>query len=160
MSVIRMAAVLRMMISAGEVSALPVGATWPAHQSVIWMNDQARKLGVLLPFIVSVRSDPATCVAVQGLDEALLLLSEEGVLAVEGSGYLAQWKVEPCAAPLARRQLLREDPALARLIVQAGQRLATLASTAVKNAETAALSWSSTVESGTPTDRQPPLVSL
>lgn len=98
--------------------------------------------------------------AVEGVEAALTALIHEGFLVQSGFGYTARWVIDPELATSARRELLREDPLIAVLLVQAGQRLAVWASTALKNAETAAASWAVTVDGPMPTVRQPPLVAL
>lgn len=160
MFLIGMSNLVSTMIAAGGVSALPVRTNWPVHRAVAWLADEARRSGLGLLSSVSVCPDPDACVALGGVDEAIEALVEEGFLSQSGTGYLARWVVDPASETSACRRLMREDVATARLVAQAGQRLATWASTALKNADRAAASWSSTVSSGTPTVRHPPLLAL
>ena len=105
-------------------------------------------------------SDPDAHLRVEGLDSAVDALVSAGFLLQAGTGYTGRWAVEPGAATKACLDLMRETPDTALLLVQAGQRLATWASTVLKNADTAAASWAETVSGPTPTVRQPPLVLL
>lgn len=151
---------LRTMMAVGEVNALPAGVTWPVHRALVWLRDEAERMGEELPFIVTVRPDPDALTAVEGADDAIVALVDEGFLVQSGLGYTARRTVEVRGATAARRALLREDPATVTLLVHAGQRLETWASTALKNADTAAASWASAVTGPTPTVRQPALVAL
>lgn len=148
------------MMAAGGLVALPVAVSWPIHRALIWLHDEVEQRGQVLPFAVRVRSDPDAYIAVEGAEEALAALIAEGFLVLSGSGYTARWAVEAGGVTAARRALLREDPATGALVVHAGQRLATWASTALKNVDTASASWSATVCGPIPTVRQPPLVAL
>lgn len=148
------------MMAAGGVSALPVRTNWPVHRALLWLAEEERRSGLEVLGSMSLQPDPDTCVAVAGVDEAIEALVEEGFLRRMGEGYLARWVVDPLSATSARRRLMREEIATARLVAQAGQRLATWVSTALKNADSAASSWSSTVVAGTPTVRHPPLLAL
>ena len=151
---------LGMMMAAGEVAALPVRVTWPVHRALAWLGEEARRRDAMPSLMLTLRPDPDACVAVDGADQALATLVDEGFLVLSGTGYAARWTVNPDSAAVARRALLREELVTVVLIVQAGQRLATWASTASKNADTAAASWASTVFGPMPTVRQPPLVAL
>ncbi len=157
---IRINKLLSIMMAAGEVTALPVRATWPVHRALAWLGEEAERRGTRPLSTLTLRPDPDACVAVDGAEQALATLIDEGFLVLSGTGYTARWAVNPDSAAAARRALLREEPFIAVLIVQAGQRLATWASTALKNADTAAASWASTVSGPMPTVRQPPLVAL
>jgi hypothetical protein len=157
---IRMDLVLRAIIAGGEVAALPVRASWPVHRAVVWLASESARRGVEPPLPVITKPDPDVYVAVDGVETALAALVAEGFLVQAGAGYTARWVMDPCAAISARRELMRTDPQVAGLLVQAGQRMATWASTVLKNADTAAATWSSTVCGGTPTVRQPALVAL
>ena len=149
-----MADLLAMMVASAEVAALPVGVRWPVHRALCALAEDHAVLAV------SSAPDPDVFVRVDGADEALQALIERGLLEKTGSGYTARWVVQPYAIPAARRALLREEPSTAAVITQVGQRLATWASTALKNVDNAASSWASQVASPTPTVRQPPLVAL
>jgi hypothetical protein len=157
---IRMENLLRTMMAGGGVSAQPVRVTWPVHRALIWLGEETGKQAATEWTDLTIRPDPDACRAVQGAEFALSLLIDEGFLVKSGEGYTAKWEVDPDQAANARRVLMREDPQVAVLLTQAGQRLARWASTAVKNAETAAESWASPVTGPTPTVRQPPLVAL
>lgn len=160
MSVRRMSDILSMMIAGGDVAALPARATWPVHRALLWLSDEATRRSVDLGLKILSEPDPDVCLAAVGAEEALSLLLDDGLLTGQGSGYTALWHVEGSFATYSRRAMLREEPATVRLICQAGQRLATAASTALKNADTAAASWASMVTGPSPTVRQPPLVAL
>jgi hypothetical protein len=156
----RMIYLLRTMMAAGEVAALPARVTWPVHRALAWLGEEAWRRGTVPSLTMTVGPDPDACVAVDEAEHALETLVHEGFLVQSGTGYTARWAVDLDAATVARRGLLREDPVTAALLVQAGQRLATWASTALKNADTAAASWAFTVIGTTPVVRQPPLVAL
>lgn len=160
MSVIRMTDLLALMIASGEVGALPVRTRWPIHQAFMDLAHRVTDISADGGFELRTAPDPEVFTRVDGADEALILVVETGLLEQVGSGYTARWAVVPDAANNARRTLLREDPAMARAITQAGHRLATWASTVLKNVDTAAASWASTVTSSTPTVRQPPLLAV
>ena len=148
------------MMAAGEVTALPARVTWPVHRALAWFDEETARRDAAPSFTMIVRPDPDACVAVDGAEHALAILVDEGFLVQSGTGYTARWAVDQGSAIVARRALMCEDPLTAVLLVQAGQRLATWASTALKNADTAAASWASTVFWPMPTVRQPPLVAL
>jgi hypothetical protein len=152
--------ILRTIMAAGDVTALPVRVTWPVHRALVWLLTESLRCGAAPPLTMVTRPDPDACVAVRGVEKGLAALVNEGFLVQSGTGYTARWVVDPISATSARRELLREDPVVAGLLVQAGQRLATWASTALKNSDTAAASWSATVPDVTPTVRHPPLVLL
>lgn len=160
MSSIRMKLILRTIIAGGEVTALPVRASWPVHRAIAWLASESARCGVEPPLSVITKPDPDVYIAVDGVETALAALIAEGFLVQAGAGYTARWVIDPDSAISARRELMRTDPHVADLLVQAGQRLATWASTALKNADTAAASWPPTVCGGTPTVRQPALVAL
>ena len=149
---------MRTIMAVGEMTALPVRVTWPVHRAVAWLLAECSRCGAAPPLRVMTRPDPDAYVAVDGVEKALAALIEEGFLVQLGAGYTANWIIDPHSATSARRELLREDPLMARLLVQAGQRLATWASTALKNSDTAAASWASTVSGAAPTVRHPALV--
>lgn len=151
---------LATMIAAGQVTALPVRVTWPVHRALIWLGEEADRRDAMPSLALTLRSDPDTGMAVDGAEQALAMLVDEGFLVLSGTGYTARWVLSPNPASAARRALLREDLVTAALLYQAGQRLAMWASTALKNADTAAASWAPTVVGPMPTVRQPPLVAL
>lgn len=151
---------LATMMAVGGVAALPVRGNWPIHRALIWLSSECSRHGLTTPVTVTTKPDPDVCVAVDGLDDALDALIADGFLVLVGAGYTARWLIEPGLAVCARRDLLRTDPSTAKLVAQAGQRLASWASTALKNADTAAASWTSTVCGTMPTVRQPELVLL
>jgi hypothetical protein len=157
---IQMNGILRIVLGSGRLSALPVRVTWPIHRALIWLQVEASLSGAVPHLEFTTRPDPDVYLAVDGVEQALAALIAEGFLVQSGSGYTARWVIAPEAATSARRELLREDPLMATLLVQAGQRLATWASTALKNVDTAAESWASTVDGSTPAARHPRLVSL
>ena len=157
---IRMCNVLRIMIAAGDVEALPVGVNWPVHRALAWLGSEAEGCGTDLSLTFKSWPDPDACIAVEGGDDAVAALIAEGFLVKCGAGYTARWAICPRAATDARRALMREGPLTAALFVQAGQRLATWSSTALKNSDTAAASWAFTVDGPIPTVRQPRLVAL
>lgn len=157
---IRIQNLLRIMIACGDAEALPVRVDWPVHRALVWLGAEARREGSSLAGLISTFPDPAVGLAVEGADDALTALLDQGFLTIEGEGYTARWRVPDAAAVEARRDLLREDLLNARLLAQAGQRLATWASMALKNADTAAASWASTVSEPTPTVRQLPVLAL
>src|SRR6516225_5295491 len=157
---IHMNRLLAMIMAAGEVTALPVRVTWPVHRALAWLGEEAGRRGAMPSLTLTLKPDPDACVAVDGAEQALAALVGEGFLVLSGAGYTARWAVNPDSAAVARRELLREELVTAVLIVQAGQRLAMWASTALKNADTAAASWASTVVGPMPTVRQPRLVAL
>ena len=130
------------------------------HRAVAWLSSESSRCGVAPPLPVITKPDPDAYVAVEGVEKALAALIDEGFLVQSGTGYTARWVISPGSATSARRELLRADPLTAGLLVQAGQRLATWASTALKNADTAAASWAATVCGATPTVRHPALVVL
>lgn len=152
--------ILRTIMAGGEVAALPVRATWPVHRAVVWLVSEFARLGIEPPLAVTTRPDPDVYTAVDGVESALTALVAEGFLVLSGAGYTARWVIDSSSVTSARRELMRTDPLVARLLVQAGQRLATWASTVLKNADTAAASWSSTLCGATPTVRHPALVAL
>jgi hypothetical protein len=152
--------ILRTIMAAGEMTALPVRVSWPVHRALGWLLAESSRCGAAPPLTMVTRPDPDACVAVEGVDRGLAALVDEGFLVQAGAGYTARWVVDPSSATSARRELLREDPLMAALLVQAGQRLATWASTALKNSDTAAASWPAAVHGATPTVRHPPLVLL
>lgn len=152
--------VLRIIMASGQVTGLPVRVTWPVHQALVWLSAEFSRRATAPPVPLTTRPDPDVCVAVDGVEDALAALIDEGFLVQAGAGYTARWVVDPESATSARRELLREDPLTGTLLVQAGQRLAVWASTALKNTETAAASWGVTVDGPTPTVRHPPLVAL
>lgn len=158
MSPDRMTILLKAMIACGGVSALPVRLNWPIHRAVAWLGSSGCKSSLGVSF--ATRPDPGVGLCVDGVEVALASLVDEGYLRKVGSGYTARWVVNEAMTPEARRILMSEQPAAAALIVQAGQRLAALASIALKNAESAATSWSETVIGSMPTDRHPPLVAV
>jgi hypothetical protein len=153
-----MYSVLRTILAAGEVTALPVRTTWPVHKAVLWLSSETDRLRIDLGLAVRTTPDPDVCMAAEGVEDALAALVADGFLRQSGVGYLATWVTDPDSLTLARRELFRADARVATLLAQAGQRLATWASTAVKNSDTAAESWGSTVRCSTPTDRHPVLV--
>jgi len=157
---IRMQNLLRIIIASGGTPALPVRADWPVHKALVWIGTQSARNGSGLDDLISTFPDPTVGIAVVGATEGLRALVDQGYLALHGNGYTAQWRVDETAAAAARRDLMREDLVTARLLIQAGQRLATWASTALKNADKAAGSWGSTVSGPTPTVRQPPVLAL
>jgi hypothetical protein len=157
---IHMNGILRIILTSGYLPALPVRATWPVHRALVWLQAEASHYEAVPHFEFTTRPDPEVYVAVDGVEQALAVLIAEGFLVQAGSGYTARWVIAPEAAAAARRELLREDPLMATLLVQAGQRLATWASMVLKNADTAAASWAPTVDASTPAVRQPPLVAL
>jgi hypothetical protein len=157
---IRMNIVLRIIMASGQVTGLPVRVTWPVHRALAWLSAEFSRRATAPPMPLATRSDPDVCVAVEGVEAALAALVDEGFLVQSGAGYTARWVINAEWATSARRELLREDPLTAALLVQAGQRLAVWASTALKNSETAAASWAPAVDGPTPTVRQPPLVVL
>jgi hypothetical protein len=160
MSPQRMSLILSMMIAAGDVRALPARATWPIHQALIWLAAEASRRSIDLGLPIRSEPDPDVCVAAVGAEEAICLLLHGGLLATQGHGYAARWCVDAELTSTIRRALFRHDPATARLIHQAGQRLATAASTAMKNLDSATVSWTSAIAGSTPTVRQPRLVAL
>lgn len=148
------------MIASGGTSALPVRTDWPVHRALVWVGAEADRCHSKLTDLISTNPDPAVGVAVSGAREALAALVHQGFLVVDGEGYTARWRVKEDAVASARRDLMQEDLVTAGLLVQAGQRLATLASTALKNADRAAASWAWTVAGPTPTVRHPPVLAL
>ena len=160
MSQIRMQHVLRVMIVSGGVTALPARADWPVHKALVWLGAEATRCRSTLAELVSSSPDPDAGIAVAGVTEGVESLADQGFLALDGTGYTARWRVSEPAAVQARRDLMREDLLTAQLLTQAGQRLATWASTALKNSDTAAASWASTVAGPTPAVRHPPVLAL
>ncbi len=156
----RMDYLIRTIIAAGAVEALPVGVSWPVHRAVLMAVTEAARLGLPLDVTAEGFPDPDTYRAVPGVEAVLGNLALDGFMAIEGAGYTARWVVDTSAAALARRELFALPPETAGVLTYAGQRLATWASTALKNAETAAASWRPHVEGPTPTVRQPPLVAV
>lgn len=156
----QMNGILRVLLASGELSALPVRVTWPIHRALAWLQVKASQHGAAQRFAFTTRPDPDVCIAIDGVEQAMAALIAEGFLIQAGTGYTARWMIAPEAVAPARRDLLHEDALTATLLVQAGQRLATWASTALKNVDTAAESWAPTVDAGTPSARQPPLVAL
>lgn len=152
--------VLRIIMASGQVTGLPVRVTWPVHRALVWLSAEFFRRATAPPVPLTTRSDPDVCVAVEGVEAALAALIDEGFFVQAGTGYTARWVIDPESAISARRELLREDPLTGALLVQAGQRLAVWASTALKNSETAASSWAATMEGPMPTVRHPPLVAL
>jgi hypothetical protein len=157
---IRMNSLLRIIIASGETPALPVRTNWPVHKALAWVGAESVRFGSNLADIISISPDPDAGQAVRGVAESLSALVDEGFLVLEGNGYTARWRVSQAAATSARRGIMREDVATARILVHAGQRLATWASTALKNADRAAASWAPTISESTPTVRQPPVLAL
>jgi len=151
--------ILRAIIVAGEMEALPVGVTWPLHRAVALLYDECERQGLDLRLQVTVRPDPGTYSAVDGLESAFAKLQADGFLEKHGSGYAARWVVSPAVVD-ARRLLMRERAEITRVLSHAGHRLAKWASTALKNADTAAESWASTVQGPIPAVRHPALVAL
>lgn len=157
---IHMKQLLATIIAVGEVTALPVRVTWPVHRALVWLEEEADRQDAMPSLALTLRPDPDTGVAVDGAEQALATLVDEGFLLLSGTGYTARWAVNPDSASAARRALLRADLVTAELLFQAGQRLAMWASTTLKNADTAAASWALTVVGPMPTVRQPSLVAL
>lgn len=146
-----MAAVLRMMIASSQVEALPARVEWPLHDAMRAALASADAQADGLGFMCEVHPDPDVYVRVVGLAEAFASLEDMGLIRPTGEGYLAIWRVAGEASALARRDLFREPAATARVIVQAGQRLATSVSTVLKNAQRASWSWDPMVASSGPT---------
>lgn len=146
-----MAAVLRMMIASSRVEALPARVEWPLHDAMraALANSDGQAGG--LGFMCEMHPDPDVYVRVVGLAEAFATLEPTGFIRPSGEGYLATWLVADEASILARRDLFHEPTATARVIDQAGQRLATAVSTVLKNAQSAARSWAPMVASSGPT---------
>jgi hypothetical protein len=160
MSQIRIHNILRIMIASGSTPALPVGADWPVHKALVWLGTEAKRHRSTIAELISSYPDPDAGLAVAGVTGGLASLVDEGFLVLDGNGYTARWRVSEPAAAAARRDLMREDLQAARLLTQAGQRLATWASTALKNADIAAASWASTVSGPAPVVRQSPVLAL
>lgn len=155
-----MADLLAMMIASGEVAALPVGIHWPVHRGFLELTKLADLADVDLGYRLTAAPDPDVCLRVSGAEEALTMVIGAGLFDQVGAGYEARWQVVAEAVTHVRRRVMTEDPRVAHVVTQAGQRLATAASTTLKNIDTASASWAPTVASATPAVRQPPLVAL
>ncbi len=149
-----MATVLRMMIASSGVEALPARVEWPLHDAMRAALAEADSEVGGLGFVCETHPDPDAYVRVVGLAEAFRILEQTGFFSPCGEGYLATWLITSDAAVSARRDLLREPTNIARVIAQAGQRLATSVSTVLKNAQSAARSWGPIVASSGPTRLQ------
>lgn len=79
--------VLRTIMAAGEVTALPVRATWPVHRAVVWLSCESARSGMEAPLPVVTKPDPDAYVAVEGVEKALAALVAEGFLKQSGTGY-------------------------------------------------------------------------
>jgi hypothetical protein len=124
--------VLRIVIASGGTRALPVRTDWPVHKALAWVGAESVRQGSALANVISTFPDPDVGRAVCGTSQSLANLVDQGFLVLEGQGYTARWRVDQAAATAARRELMREDLATARILVHAGQRLATWASTALR----------------------------
>jgi len=149
-----MTTVLRMMVASSGVEALPARVEWPLHDAMRAALAEADSEAGGLGFVCEIHADPDVYVRVVGLAEAFRTLEQTGFVSPCGEGYLATWLVTSDAAVSARRDLLREPADTARVIAQAGQRLATSVSTVLKNAQRAARSWGPIVASSSPTRLQ------
>jgi hypothetical protein len=151
--------ILCAILAAGGVQALPVGATWPLHRAVLLLPDECSRRCIALPLQIAAQPDPSAGLAVDGLETAFSTLLAQGLVEQHGSGYTARWIITPDMIA-SRRALMRLRPEFAAVLAYVGQRLATWASTALKNIDTAAASWAPTVAGPMPTLRHPPLVAL
>lgn len=146
MSVLPMSDLVRLMVAAGPVRVIPVRASWPLHKALLELSeDDRRLLSLNVGASWSTYLDPSAGVAVHGAEAALIELLESGAFIQEGCGYLARWRLTGPADQTLRRQLMAEAAETSAVVHRAGKRWATLAATVLKNADTAARSWDSTV---------------
>jgi len=155
MSVLPMTDLVELMMAAGPVRVIPVRVAWPMHKALAQIDTADRDtLRTFMGAGLMVRSDPAVGHRIEGLDEAFDALVQANVLTLQGTGYLARWRLPEWSEVGLRRRLLAIEPKLSALAYRAGKRWATFAATALKNADTAAESWASHVLGGTPRLRQ------
>src|SRR4051794_55659 len=133
-------------IAAGGPQRIPTRIIWPLHAALRELHGQVARQGLLgqLPDIAFELS-PECGLRVAEADRALEQLIDTGLL--RRTGVLADAALEVDAEQLVayRRELMRLDPELARLLQRAGSRWAALASTCSKNAPTPARSSAGTV---------------
>ena len=150
------------MVAACGLRVIPVGVVWPAHRAVSGLG--AGRVGALEAVFGSLGLVPDRALGHRSavVDAGLAAHLREPLWSSSGTGLLARWAVDEEALRPWRSMLLRLPPATVAALRQAGNRWATLSSTVLKNADTAASSWASasTGEMSEPTVRQPVLLGL
>lgn len=140
-----------LMLAAGGPSVIPARISWPLHQALRELHDEAGRRGVRqLRAPLAFRSCPDVALRALGADDALFGLIQEGVLRPEGAGRQAALRADRDALVELRRDLMRLEPEAARLVQWAGARWAALVATSAKNRSTARQLSGSTVASSTP----------
>lgn len=140
-----------LMLAADGPAVMPARISWPLHQALRELHDEAGRRGVRrLLASLAFRPSPDVALQARGGDEALFALMQEGVLRPEGAGRHAELRVDPDALVRLRRDFMRLEPEAARLVQWAGTRWAALVAMSAKNRSTALRSSGSTVPSSTP----------
>lgn len=149
-------------VAAGHVAVIPVRADWLLHRCVVDASNVEREalehafgdLRLAADSELGTRSDVVA--------DSWWETRGSGLVSSAGSGLQARWVVDQQVALSVRRRLLRLEPDVVAALAQAGKRLAAMSATVLKNADSAASSWTSTTDGDVvlPTVRQPLLVAL
>lgn len=133
-----------LIIAASGISVIPGGMTWPIHRAISAAGSRdlerlVREFGDLR--FVPGEWGPESRVA----EESLRAAARDGLLRDEGQGLLARWVSDDQSLVSPRRQLLGLPIESVQALRAVGARWATLSETVLKNLDTAAESWASTV---------------
>lgn len=146
-----------LMIAASGLDVIPARMPWPMHRCLAGLSARSDRMirGVVgdLGFVDDPEIGRRSTLADASLETAV----REGVLRQVHTGLLARWIVDDTALQSSRRKLLKLDARAVAALRQCGKRWATLSVTVLKNLDSAAASWGSTVagETSVPTERQP-----
>lgn len=127
------------MIAAGSITCLPARTSWPMHQVLRELYDEAGRRGLLhlLPAKPTFTPCPEAALRALGADRGIRDLAHEGLVTEQGRGLQAVLTVDQKALTSWRRSLMRSDPRLMPLIQRCGERWAALASTSANSLESA-----------------------
>lgn len=140
-----------LMLAAGGPPVIPARISWPLHQALRELHDEAGRRGtrrLLAP--LAFHPSPAVALRATGADKAVFALMQEGVLQPEGVGRQAVLRADGQGLVRYRRELMRLNPDAAALVQLAGTRWAALVATSAKNRSTASRSSDIPRASSTP----------
>ena len=150
-------------IAASSLRVTPFGVDWPLHRALTQLA--ARDVAALERLFgdLGMSDDREIGRRSRLADDSWAETVSSPLLRSSGTGLLARWRVDEQVVTEWRRQLLSVSPASAQALAQAGKRWATFSETVLKNLDTAAESWGSSISRGDtllPMVRQPALVLL
>lgn len=147
-----MVEIVGLMLAAGGPQTIPARIAWPLHRALHDLDTNVRREGLLteLPAVMSFQPSPDVGLAASGANGAIFSLLQDGVLATEGVGRAAAFRMTDDALANYRWRLMRLDPRLATLVYRAATRWAALVATSAKNRSTAERSSGATRTSSTP----------